>query len=495
MNDVCLVLEGTYPYVAGGVSTWVYDLIRNLPDTTFSILYLGAHRLGFKKMHYEIPENVKEFREYYLFDYRVEPERSLRPRPEDFELLEQFLREIKVGKIDLFERVEKMLGRPETRSLSLHDLLHSWQGWRLFEKLYDAESEETSLIDYFWTWRFLYAPFFSLLRVELPEASVYHSASTGYAGVLGAVCKLRSGRPFVLTEHGIYTRERKIEIEKADWIYSETAQQLKVLERKDFFKDWWTRLFELFSRISYQYADEITTLYEGNRRIQIEEGADPKKIRTIPNGVQLENYEPRRAEMGQRPCRIGLVGRVVPIKDIKTFIRACGIVHHEIPSFEAWVLGPTDEDEDYFRDCAHLVEMESLGRVIQFKGKVNLRDYYPEIDVLVLTSISEGQPIVMLEAMASGIPVVATDVGSCAELIGGKSADDKFLGECGVVTPVCDPQETAGAILKILKNPGLSREMGEAGRRRTETYYRLDDVISAYQMIYDRFHEEIRWPA
>ena len=66
MTDVCLLLEGTYPYVAGGVSSWVHDLIRSLDDVTFSIIYLGAHRPGTKKMHYKLPHNVHDFQEYYL---------------------------------------------------------------------------------------------------------------------------------------------------------------------------------------------------------------------------------------------------------------------------------------------------------------------------------------------------------------------------------------------------------------------------------------------
>ena len=63
MNDVCLLLEGTFPYVAGGVSTWVYDLIRKMDDLSFSIVYLGANRNTLKRQKYPIPSNVAEFKE------------------------------------------------------------------------------------------------------------------------------------------------------------------------------------------------------------------------------------------------------------------------------------------------------------------------------------------------------------------------------------------------------------------------------------------------
>jgi polysaccharide biosynthesis protein PelF len=391
MSDVCLLLEGTYPYVAGGVSSWVHDLIRRQPDVNFSLFCLGPHFSTSKKMHYDIPDNVVEFREFYLFDYRVKKEGFRFRRKKAFKELEDIMIQMRRGDVSTFERMYYLLGDKRTRQLDLHDLAHTRESWEMLQRLYASEESENSFVDYFWTWRFIYMPFFSLLRIEVPFSRVYHAVSTGYAGLVGAICQHRYKRPFILTEHGIYTRERKIEISKADWIYSDDADDLKVREGSDFFKEWWITLFSYFSRLSYERADQIITLYEGNREIQIEEGADPEKTRIIPNGLDLKLFEDLPMEMNEGFC-VGFVGRLVPIKDVKTFIRACKIVQSQIKDVQILLLGPIDEDRDYYQECKALVEMENLQKNVKFKGKVNLREYYGKLDVMVLTSISEGQP-------------------------------------------------------------------------------------------------------
>ncbi len=493
MKDVCMILEGTYPYVAGGVSTWVYDLIRELHDKTFSILYLGPHRSSYKKRKYDIPSNVVDFQESYLFDYVVEKEKlKTKSKKDDFKLIKEFLVGMRSGDTRLFEDIYHMIGDPLTRRISLYDLAHSKEGWKMIEELYAGENSAISFVDYFWTWRFLYLPFFSLLRTNIPAAQVYHCPSTGYAGVLGVLGKIKHNRPLLLTEHGIYTRERKIEVSRADWIYSDSLNDLKVTEGKDFFKDWWVNLFAFFSKLTYQYTDEIITLYEGNRKIQIEEGAEPNKTKVIPNGVDADIYLSLKPDK-QKKKIVGFAGRVVPIKDVKSFITACRKIHEEIGEVEFYVMGPTEEDEEYYHECVLMAQMENLEGVMHFMGKVNLKEYYPKLDVLVLTSISEGQPIVILEANACGVPVVSTDVGSCSELLYGSRMDDQLMGASGIITPICNSEATADAVIKILRDPELQKKMGEVGKQRVSAYYQLDDLIANYQMLYSTYAQEIRW--
>jgi glycosyltransferase involved in cell wall biosynthesis len=106
---------------------------------------------------------------------------------------------------------------------------------------------------------------------------------------------------------------------------------------------------------------------------------------------------------------------------------------------------------------------------------------------LVLTSISEAQPFVLLEAMRIGIPVVASSVGACAELIFGSGTDDEAIGEAGHVTNVRSPRETADAILAILRNPEKAKAMGEAGRERVGRYYVRRQMLDAYREVYRQF--------
>lgn len=492
MTDVCLILEGTFPYVSGGVSSWVNDLIRNLDHLTFSIIYLGPFPSGVKKMHYEMPKNVLDFQEYYIFDYNVAPEKKKKFNKKDFQLVGQFIKSLQKGDTKLFADLFYLLGNRETRKIDLYDFVKSPEAWDVLKDVYNSEEKMVSFIDYFWSWRFIYLPFFSLLRAPLLKSKVYHAVSTGYAGVLASTCKLKYNRPLILTEHGIYTRERKIEIAQADWIYSELDQDVKISDDKEFFKEWWIKLFSFFSLLTYSWSDEIITLYQGNKQTEIEEGADADKIRIIPNGIKFHEFKDLKKEfLTNEILRIGFMGRVVPIKDVKTFIRACKIVSQSLKNIEVFIMGPTDEDENYFEECQQLVEREGLTGIVQFTGKVKIKEYYPKIDIIVLTSISEAQPLVLLEAMSCGIPCVATDVGACREMLYGRTPDDMLIGNCGLISQLYNPQQTADAIVEILSNKKMYLSMSEVGKKRVEKYYLFDEVIANYDLLYTKYMEQV----
>jgi glycosyltransferase involved in cell wall biosynthesis len=104
--------------------------------------------------------------------------------------------------------------------------------------------------------------------------------------------------------------------------------------------------------------------------------------------------------------------------------------------------------------------------------------------MLVLTSFSEGQPLVILEANAAGVPVIASDVGACRELLEGRSEPDRKLGPSGIVTRLAAPEETAAAITRLARDPRLRRRMGASGRRRVAAFYRKCATVSAYRALY-----------
>jgi glycosyltransferase involved in cell wall biosynthesis len=106
---------------------------------------------------------------------------------------------------------------------------------------------------------------------------------------------------------------------------------------------------------------------------------------------------------------------------------------------------------------------------------------------MVLTSISEAQPLVILEAGAVGIPTVATDVGSCSELLYGRAPEDRALGEGGIVTAMASPGDTAKAILQLYHDPALRKRMRDAMRERVRRFYDQRDMVAAYDELYRRF--------
>jgi glycosyltransferase involved in cell wall biosynthesis len=413
------------------------------------------------------------------------PTRSETLPPAGWETIWRYHEELKGGRSDGLGDLLREVCPREGAGPSGHDFIYGKPSWEIVRRLYESRAPDVSFLDYFWTWRFTHLPIFRLLHAPVPEAAVYHTVSTGWAGLVAATQRVRRDRPMLLTEHGIYSRERRMEIDQAEWIYVQRQAPMTLSTGPGFFKELWARLFERLSRITYAHADRIVTIFEGNRQAQIRDGADPEKTLVVPNGIDMEPLAalPRVAA---RPgeFRIGFVGRVVPVKDVKTFIRAVKIVTGALPGARAVIAGPGDEDPEYLAECRTLAATLGVADRIEFTGRVDVKDIYPRLDVLVLTSISEGLPLVILEAAAAGIPVVSTDVGACRELLEGRLPADRALGASGLVTGLADPGATAQAILSLARDGGLREEMGRAARARVRAHYQEADLVRSYREIY-----------
>ena len=144
--------------------------------------------------------------------------------------------------------------------------------WQVLTNYYSTFCDESSFIDFFWSYRNLYKPLFKIAEIArgLPKVKLIHSISTGYAGILGSGASVISNTPFLLTEHGIYTKERKIDLIQASWI-KESEQSLgkNLNTEMGFIRRMWISFFEQIGRTTYQEADKIISLYDGNRQRQI----------------------------------------------------------------------------------------------------------------------------------------------------------------------------------------------------------------------------------
>lgn len=477
--DVCLILEGTYPYIRGGVASWTDEMIRRQSHLKFHVVaILPQHEEPVNK--YELPDNVVGVTNLFLQRLPKGGE----GKAGTISRIEQPLEVIMDGTATLkdFETVLSILGE-QRDSLGYDYLLNSKETWSVLTDMYRDNYNESSILDYFWTWRAVMGSLLSIILCPLPKAKAYHTMCTGYAGLLAARAKIETGKPVFLTEHGIYTNERRIEIASADWLLETASRRYTIDYTVSNLRDLWMNTFANYSRICYEACDRIITLFEGNQELQQLDGANPAKMAVIPNGVDIERFQAIERRPSGRPT-IALIGRVVPIKDIKSFIRATAIVRDQMPELRAYIMGPTDEDESYFEECRSMVAHYELEDTIEFTGQVHIDDYIPEIDVVVFTSISEAQPLGILEAGACGIPVVATNVGSCKELIEGKSSEQPNLAPGGVVTPLSNPSATAQAIVRLLSDEVFYMQSSAAARTRIATYYDKNDQHAAYREIY-----------
>lgn len=489
--DVLLVLEGTYPYIRGGVSSWVHQIITGLPELSFSLLFIGGNPESYGDMLYELPSNVLHLENHYLSDTQA-PKKIKRCKGnaahfrDVASMHDCFQANDVLADRNLIDAATNLLGTKD--GISYGDFLFSEASWNTITDSYVKYSEEPSFVDYFWTVRAIHSPLFVLARVaeKAPKAKIVHSISTGYAGFLAAIIQKKQQCPYILTEHGIYTKERQIDLTQADWITDRDRNITAGLTHDmSHLRKMWIRFYEELGKFAYQAADPIISLYEGNRERQVVDGADRCKTQVIPNGIKVEKYAEALAQRPEEtPKIVGLIGRVVPIKDIKTFIRSMRTVCSQLPETEGWIIGPEDEDPEYAIECNNLIVSLELSEQVKMVGFQNVTDILPKLGLVVLTSISEALPLVFLEAFAAGVPVLATDVGGCREMIEGGNPEDKKIGAAGAIVPIADPEATARQMILLLNNKERWEKAQQAGLQRVNRYYREDQLFDSYRNLY-----------
>ncbi|MHA7599541.1 GT4 family glycosyltransferase PelF [Alicycliphilus sp. T452] len=492
--DIALMLEGTFPYVSGGVSSWINQIIRAYPEYRFAIVFLGSRREDYGGFKYPLPDNVVHSEEHFLHEqahWHPQPA-ARRGDAQGQALVQRLLDAFGQGPADprameaFREVAQQML---PGGSVQLGDFLYGKRSWDIICGIYRAHCADPSFVDFFWTVRLMLQPLWLLARVarQLIPVRAVHCASTGYAGFVGALLAQTRGVPLILSEHGIYTKERKIDLFKSEWIRDNRNIFQRDPTELSYFRQMWIHFFEWLGRYCYAHADPILALYEANRLRQVQDGAAPERTANIPNGIKLERFAPLRAQRPPEPPPVlCLIGRVVPIKDIKTFIRAMRRVVNQRPDAQGWIAGPAEEDPAYAEECSNLVRSLGLQEHVRFLGMQRVEDLMPRIGLVVLSSISEALPLVLLEGYAAGVPAVSTDVGSCRQLVEGLDEEDRALGPSGAVVPIAEPQQLADAALQLLGDTAAWQAASRAAIARVERYYTDTLMFDRYRQVYER---------
>lgn len=486
--DICIIAEGSYPYYVGGVAQWVHELITAQSEFTFHIITLMPPHPTLK-LCYQFPKNVIGHTVFIVQDL-PEGSFSFQFPKENWEIVHSVLEGVMSlpdfeafhPLLDVFEKYRNRLGK--------RILCESKEAWDMFLDLYQKIAPSSSFKSYFATIYTLSRSLFSVISPQLPKAKLYHALCTGYAGFILYRAKKELGVPCIVTEQGIYSNERRIEIFMSEWIINMGSLNLALEEKETSLKDIWLDAFLSLAHACYVSCDEILSTYDGNQALQIEGGGDPKKISTIVHGIEFEKYAPLRQKKRAKARHVAFVGRIVPIKDVKTFIRACKIVKEKFPDVQLSAVGSYEEDPIYYLECIELANNIGLGDDLKFLGHVNFKEFLNEMDLLVLTSISEAQPLVILEAGAAGIPTVATHVGGCSQLLYGDESENPPLGKGGLITPLRDPNATAQAILKMLTEPEFYQKCGQVMAERIQKYYVFEEEQEKYKNIYQKYIEK-----
>ena len=471
---VCIVSEGCYPYRVGGVSGWIHSIIGAFPELEFVLVNIVSNREQRGEFSYRLPDHVTEVYEVYLQDLDWSRKRWGRETQVKLNKTQrQALRSLMLNRGVEWDALFQMF---HAGKVSTDALLMGEDFFRIAVEVYEERYTQIMFSDFLWTLRSMYLPLFLVMQQEFPRADLYHCVATGYAGVIACMAKQAFGSRILLSEHGIYTREREEELLRAAWL-------------DGLYKDIWIEQFHKMSRLLYQRADIVTSLYPEARRLQLQLGCPEDKTRVVPNGIDIGRLErlPEKTAKGQGAVDIGAMLRVTKIKDVKTMLYAFAEARKRVPNLKLWIMGSLSEEPDYAQECVQLAK-SLAGDAVQFTGTVDIRDYLGRMDFTVLTSISEGQPLTVLESYAAQKPVIATDVGDCRGLIYGEGRDD--FGAAGILTHIMDREELASAMVELALNPKKREEMGRRGYRRVKASHDLARMRRTYRELYQGFAQQ-----
>jgi glycosyltransferase involved in cell wall biosynthesis len=460
---VVLVNEGTYPYVTGGVSTWCDQLVRGLSEVDWDLVSVVGTEPD--RPAVQLPGNVRSLTAVPVWG----PARPARGKADRAaaRLCRGMLGDTAADLVVFTEGLRELaeLARPRPgRLLRSRGGRHPLAGVRTADVLLDAWARARA--------DGIHLPRLTLrdadvagvllehalrpLAADLPQdADLVHANANGLSSMIALAAKWRGGVPFLMTEHGVYLRER----------YLAPGDQSPGV------KTALLRFHRALARLSYWEADLITPVSGFNSRWAVRHGADPAKLAVIGNGVDPVRFPPLTEEPAE-PV-ISWVGRIDPLKDLETLIRALAVVRTKVPGARLHLAGPVPAGNEPYADACRATAADlGLTDAITWAGPCSSsRDAFAAGQIAALSSISEGMPYTVLEAMMCGRPTVSTDVGGVAEAV----------GDAGTVVPPRDPQAFGEACVALLASPELRAATGLRGQQRALREYTLDRCLTAYR--------------
>ena len=208
------------------------------------------------------------------------------------------------------------------------------------------------------------------------------------------------------------------------------------------------------------------------------DGFDPRRIEIIENGIEVDRYGPPSGgrETPERPARTIIhVARHHPVKDQATLLRGFALAAPDLPGVTLQMVG----DGPLRPDLENLTRELGIADRVQFLGiRSDIPDLMRSADIFTLTSLSEAASLTLLEAMASGLPAVVTDVGGNGEIVRHEKE--------GLLVPRGGAAQLAAAFKRLHADPAFARRLGNAGRERAFNRHRLENTVDQYLRLYER---------
>jgi polysaccharide biosynthesis protein PelF len=487
---ILLTTEGTYPFLGGGVSTWCHELTQQMPEIDFKIFAIVAN--PYLQQHYQLSANVTQVLKVPLWGMED---------PIEYGWRFPFSRALKskiatTGKtidrlfIPIFEKLLTGVLLPDLVDIETlgdtvvaiheyflrydyHKTMMSIQVWECFQRLATTawqsqiKPDRITLGEIAEALKLLYRLLIPL-HVPIPSVDLIHASAASYCGLPGVVGKIKHGIPYLLTEHGINIREQYL--------------NLRTAIPSVFVRRFLHYLASATVKLNYHFADIVAPVCRYNTRWQQWWDVPKEKIKIIYNGADPEKFKPQNYPPNSHPVVMNM-GLIFSLKGQLTLIEAAAIVRDKFPDVEFRFYGKPS-DLDYFRRCQEKVTEYQLENTVNFAGFTNEPwRVYGEADVVAMSSISEGFPYAVIEAMFCEAAIVSTDVGGVGEA----------LGDTGLLVPANQAAALAGSLIELLS---LTREqrhqLGKKSRQRALKLFTQEKCIQAHLDIYDRLIRRAR---
>jgi glycosyltransferase involved in cell wall biosynthesis len=461
----------------GGVSIWCEQLIRGIPDYRWEVVALTVD--GTEQPVFAAPSNLDKVHSIPLWGGRYAGRPRLggtRPGDAFLESYAVFLRALitpldtngsdqaavsrslfLLGLRGLYE-YSAAGGDLSAALLSNEAVTMTLEAWREL-RVEQTQSAPTvaDAIQAGWLIEHMLRP----LAAPVVRADIVHCSMNGLSTLPAMAAKWAYGTPLVMSEHGIYLRERYI-----SYLDENASHAVRVLALS---------FFRALAGAAYLITDVLAPHSAYNRRWQLHNGADPERMWTMYNGVEPADF-PAATSEPDVPT-ISFMGRIDPLKDLHTLIRAFAEVRRQIPNARLRIFGGTPAINKIYHDsCVRLIDELGLTGAAVLEGRVgNAVDAYHAGSIVALTSISEGFPYTVVEAMACGRPTVCTNVGGVAEAV----------GDTGIVVAPRDHTAVAEACVRLLRDDELRHRLGAAARARVLEHFTLSQSLQMYRNVYE----------
>ncbi|MFE6841271.1 GT4 family glycosyltransferase PelF [Streptomyces sp. NPDC057686] len=497
-----LLTEGGYPYATGEARLWCDRLVRGLPQHEFELYALSRSAEQEERGRVVLPEHVTRVWTAPLWapadDGRTYSRRERRRFAECFKDL---VRGICAGEPEPFAAGLYGLAELAREQGGLYAALRSETAVRAVESACRApgalrsvqRAQVADLLDFVDELERLLRPLSLDWYEDLREVDVCHAAAGGVAALPGLLAKRFFGVPLLVTEYGVQLRAHYLE-HSADAASGPGGPGGPGAGRgaprpavRALLAAFHTRLAaEIYAR-----ADLLTPGNAHARRWQERCGATRDRLQTVYPGMEADRF----ATVGEDPDRgdpdtLVWVGRIDPAKDLIALLHAFAEVRRAAPEARLRIFA-TAVVPGYLADCrslaAQLFPDEAADAVTVGESPVTFEeiggpeapspaDAYGSGRVVVLSSVIEGFPITLAEAMLCGRATVSTDVGAVCEVIGGT----------GLVVPPRNPRALADACLSLLRDPERAHRLGAAARARALELFTVEQNVAAFREIYLR---------